>query len=487
MYLMPSAFRVGLAPLSATPAFRLQCCGLFSRLETVKVVGKTLGPYKLLAGLALLSITVGCAAEPGVELTILHVNDLHARLLPDTQGRGGFAHLATVLERERSAVASHLTLHAGDMVQGTPVSTLFQGLPIFTIANGLGIDVHCLGNHEFDYGWEKIPEYVELSAFPAVSANLTDSVGNTLVPPYAVRQVGELRIAVVGAMTERLLDLSRSSNLGPWGAAPLVTTLKPVVEAASAAADMVIVLGHLSGGEAAAILEALPQVSVVVQGHAHRAWEQVLEIDGRIAVNASGYGRDVGRLRLRYDPASRRILAYEWDVLPVVASEVPPDPAVEQLVAEWEAQAADVVDVPIGRATRTVQGAELKALLETVMRDGTAAELAHMNAGGVRDILPRGELLARHVWNVMPFDNFVLTTEITGRQLIELHDTVLQSEPIEGYASLDPDRVYRLVTTDFSADQWSDRGIDLQWTNAGVMLRDMIIAWIVARESVQIP
>ena len=116
-----------------------------------------LARYASLAGLAFLLVTLGCAAAPGVELTILHVNDLHAQLLPDSEGRGGFAHLATALERERRAARAHLTLHAGDMVQGTPVSTLFEGLPIFTVANTLGIDVHCLGNHEFDYGWQKNP------------------------------------------------------------------------------------------------------------------------------------------------------------------------------------------------------------------------------------------------------------------------------------------------------------------------------------------
>ena len=443
--------------------------------------------YPGLAGVVLLLITLSCAADPVVELTILHVNDLHARLLPDTEGRGGFAHLATVLERERRAAPAHLTLHAGDMVQGTPVSTLFEGLPIFGIANGLGIDVHCLGNHEFDYGWQKIPEYVELSAYHTVSANLTDSGGNTLVPPYVELQVGELRIAVVGAITEGLRDLSQSSNLGPWRAAPLIPTLKPVVEAAAAAADLVIVLGHLEGGEAEAILEAIPDVAVVVQGHPHRAWEHVLEIDGRIAVNASSNGRDVGRLRIRYDLEAQRILAYEWEVLPVVASAVPPDPAVAQLVAEWESKVADVVDVPIGRTARTISETELRALIETVMRDSTDAELAHMNEGGIRDIIPKGELLARHVWNVMPFDNVVLTTEITGRQLVELHDGVLRSEPIEGYESLDPDRTYRLATHDFTSAQWTDRGVNLEWTDTGVMLRDMIIDWVAARESIQSP
>ena len=52
------------------------------------------------AGLAFLLVTLSCTGELGVDLTILHVNDLHARLLPDSQGRGGFAHVATVLERE---------------------------------------------------------------------------------------------------------------------------------------------------------------------------------------------------------------------------------------------------------------------------------------------------------------------------------------------------------------------------------------------------
>jgi len=264
----------------------------------------------------------------------------------------------------------------------------------------------------------------------------------------------------------------------------LVTTLKPVVETAAAAADMVIVLGHLSGGDAEDILEALPQVSVVVQGHPHVAWERALEVDGRIAVNASGYGRDVGRLRLRYDPKARRILAWEWDLLPIVADEVPPDPAVEQLVAEWESRAAEVVDVPIGRATRTIRGGELMALIKTAMRDGTDAELAYISSGGIRDVLPEGELLARHVWNVMPFDDTLVTVEISGRRLIELHETVLQSAPIEGYDSLEPDRVYRLVTSDYYAQTWSDRGIEFEWTDTGVISRDLVIAWIVARESV---
>ena len=48
----------------------------------------------------------GCAAQqsPRRSLTILHLNDLHARLLPDSQHRGGFAHVAEAIRQEKGVV-----------------------------------------------------------------------------------------------------------------------------------------------------------------------------------------------------------------------------------------------------------------------------------------------------------------------------------------------------------------------------------------------
>src|SRR5262245_34672365 len=113
-------------------------------------------PHLRIVAAALVVLSVlgfGLQAQTIHDITIFHFNDLHARLTPDND-RGGFAHLATLLKQERGAVRNSLTLYGGDLVQGTPVSTLFKGVPIFEIANGLKIDVACLGNHEFDYGWQ---------------------------------------------------------------------------------------------------------------------------------------------------------------------------------------------------------------------------------------------------------------------------------------------------------------------------------------------
>src|SRR5262245_48845782 len=112
----------------------------------------------LLALLAAQIFARGQRANPR-SVTILHTNDLHATLQPLPDGSGGFAALATAIKQERLRSPASLHLNAGDFVQGSPVSTLFRGLPILELANALRIDVAAIGNHEFDYGWQRFRDF----------------------------------------------------------------------------------------------------------------------------------------------------------------------------------------------------------------------------------------------------------------------------------------------------------------------------------------
>ena len=99
-------------------------------------------------------------------LTILHVNDIHAQITPRPDGQGGFAYLKATLERERAGCAQCLVLQAGDMVQGSVVSTIFKGTPIFELANLFRFDAGTLGNHDFDYGPEKLAGFIKIANYP---------------------------------------------------------------------------------------------------------------------------------------------------------------------------------------------------------------------------------------------------------------------------------------------------------------------------------
>jgi 2',3'-cyclic-nucleotide 2'-phosphodiesterase (5'-nucleotidase family) len=119
-------------------------------------------------------------------LTILHTNDLHARLMPLENHHGGFAYLAAVIRRERADCKDCILLNAGDLAQGTPVSTIFHGLPVFEIANLLGFDAGTLGNHDFDYGWMQARKFIQTSG-PFSSAMA--STGSSSRRPYLILNV----------------------------------------------------------------------------------------------------------------------------------------------------------------------------------------------------------------------------------------------------------------------------------------------------------
>ena len=95
-----------------------------------------------------------------------------------------------------------------------------------------------------------------------------------------------------------------------------------------------------------------------------------------------------------------------------------------------------------------------------------------MNQGGVRDILPDGQLLVRHIWNIMPFDNRVLVGTFKGRDLPQV---------VIGDRQIDPDREYTLAVSDYTAENQNTnenlRTTGLKFPNDVGLMRDILIDW----------
>ena len=427
-----------------------------------------------LLGVALLLAACLPAQDAVRSLTILHTNDLHARLLPDDQGRGGFAALAAGIRRERAGCDACLLLNAGDLVQGTPVSTLFHGLPVYEIANLFGYDAATLGNHEFDYGWEQVARFVHTARYPVVTANVVDQDGHLLASaPYVVLKANGVRVGVIGELLGDMIQYTTPDKMGPWHALPVVETVRKYADELRGQADLIVVLGHINDSEATQILHEAPAVSVVVSGHDHTGLRTPEEYQGRINVRANGYGRDFGRLDLEVNVPEHKMVSWKWRTIPVEAKNITPAEDVAALVEQWEAKVSKIVDVPVGEARHTIAGPELKHLIERAMIEETGADFAFMNQGGVRDRLPEGRLLARHIWNVMPFDNLVVVGRFPGSKLPA---SVLAGRTV------DPQREYTLAVSDFTAANQSGPGelgtTGLAFPQNGPLLRDLLIEWV---------
>jgi 5'-nucleotidase len=308
--------------------------------------------------------------------------------------------------------------------------------------------------------------------FQYLAANVLDTAtGNTLFPATAMREVGGVKIGFIG-LTLR----ATPSVVTPAGVAGLqfqsevatVNRLAPQLRAQGASA--VVVLIH-QGGQTSArtvqdkscpdfsgpILALADQfassVDVVVSGHTHQEYV-CLRPDGKLVTQTGFYGRLLTQIDLQIDPDARRVLRKDANNLVVLngatvkdangnplplpqgAAALVPDPAVEAIVRRYGDLTAPLSDMEVGRLaapldrrTNAAGESTLGAMVADAYLAGTsdpsygdkAAQIAFTNPGGLRaDLSSSLAVTFGQLFNVLPFNNSLVTMDLSGAQLLRL-------------------------------------------------------------------
>jgi 5'-nucleotidase/UDP-sugar diphosphatase len=429
---------------------------------------------RIFAGILLVSSLVW-GQDDVRSLTILHSNDLHAQLRPNAQGLGGLAYLATEVRHEREGCGACIYLNAGDLVHGSPVSTIFHGAPVYELSNLLGIDAASLGNHEFDYGWKAIQGFAHIAHYPLLSDNVENAEGHLLTGKgYVITDVGGVRVAIIGVVMGDLTgNFSTVEQVGPWQVKPVFDTVRRTAAALKDRADLIIALGHVNESEAARLLADAPEVSVVVVGHVHEGYSSLKQNGHRYAVEAKAYGVELGRLDIQFDLTKREIASAVWKRIPIDSHTITPAPDVAKEVAVWEAKVSRIVDVQIAEAKHSYSREELRPLIERAMAESTGADFGFITLGDIRAALPQGKVLARDIWNMLPFEDHVQVGRFKGSQL---PPAITARYPVE------QNREYKVAVTTFlaanqaSPSQLSATGLKFPFT--GPSERDAMLNWV---------
>ncbi len=411
------------------------------------------------------------------------------------RARGGVAPLATLIERERRNARLAFLFDAGDIFTGSLTRRTGGALP-FELMITMGYDAMCVGNHEFEYGWEVFREASHLAPFPVLAANIFYS--GTDIPfmqPYAVLERDGFRVGVVG-----VIGLDAATALIPGHVAGL--EFRDPVEAVAAAVrrlrpdvDLIVVLAH-QGWTAPmqtdaegrpevqrdiaadlALAGAVPGIDVMVCGHADAGTERPVTHPktGTLVMQTYGHGTRLGRLRLTFDTAAKRVVGSEGELLLVDTANLPPDPRVAAKVEQARArhpELAEVIGLSAERIVRDYVGeSDLGNLCADIVRERTGAQAALMPSGALRGDLPEGAVTRESVLDVFPFADHIEVLEVTGEALrltleqgLSLERGALQvsglkirydpSRPIGrrlvevrvGSRTLDPQAVYRVAT-----------------------------------------
>jgi 5'-nucleotidase / UDP-sugar diphosphatase len=408
-------------------------------------------------------------------LTILHTNDLHAQLLPNNDGLGGFAYLAAEVRHQREGCTSCIFLNAGDLVQGTPVSTIFNGAPVYKLANLLGFDAATVGNHEFDYGWKAVQGFARIAHFPLLSDNVQNAEHGFLTGKgYVIEKVAGVRVAIVGLVMGDLTgNYSTPDEVGPWQVKPVFETIHRTATELKGRADLIVALGHINVIEGSTILANAPDVSIAIIGHVHEGFPEMMQDGHRYAVELKAYGVELGRLDIRFDLTKHEILSAVWKRIPIDSHTITPAPDVAKEVAKWEAKVSRIVDVPIGEAKHPFTKEQLRPMIEHAMAEATGADFGFITTGDIRTTIPQGKLLARNIWNMLPFEDHIVVGRFKGSQL---PPAITARYPVE------QDREYKVAVTQFlatnqaSGSQLSTTG--LKFPVIGPTQRDAMLIWV---------
>jgi 2',3'-cyclic-nucleotide 2'-phosphodiesterase (5'-nucleotidase family) len=384
------------------------------------------------------------AAAETVDLTLLHINDFHGNLLPKPgkdgkPATGGMAYIAKMVteEREKNPEGT-LLLAAGDMFQGTPISNLFRGKPVIETMNRMRFDAMTLGNHEFDWGMEALNDLRNAADFPFLSANIADEKGALLpgVKPYVILQRKGLKLAVIGITTPETHYTTKPGNLKGYRVIAVEKVLPALIEKVKKeGAGPVVVLSHMGLDDDKEMASRVGGIDLVVGGHSHTEVKTPVVVGATIIVQAGYYGQKLGVMKVSVDTQTKKITRYsERRILQKVKAGPHDayDAAVAEIIRQYDDQIRGefsrvVGETRVNLAKRPFES-NLGNLVCDAMREAAGAEVAIQNNGGIRTTIPKGQITLEQVYMLLPFDNSLMTMDLTGAQIIGLLEQNAKTE-----------------------------------------------------------
>lgn len=250
------------------------------------------------------------------ELVILHTNDTHSQIEPQTAGKGkglgGYERREAYIKSVREQNKNVILLDAGDFSQGTPYFTIFRGDAEIELMNALGYDAACLGNHEFDNGQAELARRVRNANFPVICANYEFSEDSPLaeaVKPYTIIEKAGKKIGVIGILRNLRGLVSPQNTKGMTFHHPykIVNDLALKLKNQEKC-DLIILLTHVGydrGQEQNPTDDLLAanseNVDIIIGGHSHTYITRPNIVKNKlgknvIVVTAGERGEHVGRL-----------------------------------------------------------------------------------------------------------------------------------------------------------------------------------------------
>ncbi|XP_059178709.1 snake venom 5'-nucleotidase-like isoform X3 [Physella acuta] len=412
------------------------------------------------------------ATRSDFSLTLLHTNDVHARI-EETDARsapctpeqaagkncfGGVARIRTMVEKKRAEHVNHtILLDAGDQFQGTLWFYQFGGIVSAQFMNLIRYDAMAVGNHEFDKGVEGLEPFAKNLSFPLLSSNMkldnTPQLKNIIKKSTVLTVAGE-RIGVVGYTTP---ETAYSSSPGTVEFVQELAAVQAEVNNLTAQGiNKIIALGHSGYSFDVELGKQLTNVDIIVGGHTHSflyngtgpSIETIEGVYPTVVTSKTGdtvlvvqdyaYGKYLGELNVVFDDAGKvkswtgnpillnGSVAQDNETLALINTYLPQVEVFKKTVVgetyvllKADRQLCRVAECNMGNV---IADAMIHHNLRHLNGTWTDVGMAMINGGGIRTSINIGNITTENVIFVQPFRNEVDIVEVTGQTLLDVFE-----------------------------------------------------------------
>jgi len=425
---------------------------------------------KLAGGAGLLSAfpalaSASAALEPDtVCVSILHTTDLHGHILPtaDYNGNpdyGGLARCAAQIRRWRRQNSNSILIDVGDVYQGTEVSLRNKGTLMIDLFNHLKYDAWIVGNHEFDWGIETFIDALQRSTMPVLAANTllngkpagasSDSQHPfAKIQPFILKEIAGIKLAIIGVTTPGMpFWLGPEFTRGIEFQSPVEPVRRAIATAKREGADTIVLSGHMglkmrTGGDdfantVMALTSEFPETAVFIAGHTHQDIPSRLT-NGALFTQADHFGIHVGRVDLLFDRNSKKLLHREASC-ELMDNRFHPDHVIVSRAKSQLAESDAALSSPVGELAETLRGRSRPGMPSAVERLIGAAIMEALRERSVpvagvmhgtfddKADLVAGPKSVNDIWNLLPYENYIVTAELTPEETKTVMEEVFTS------------------------------------------------------------
>ncbi len=418
----------------------------------------------LAAALLLLAVPAGRGAPAAsgsagetVHLTVLGTTDTHGNLWPYDYLAGkpverGLAKVASYVKQVRTRQPNTLVVDSGDSFQGSPLAYLSavkfprEANPLVAAMNAIGYDAIATGNHDFEFGAETLCRLRKEARFPILAANVVSppNAACRSFPPFVIRQVGGVRVAILGMVTPSTPHWVPPEDLQGYEFRDIVETAQQYVPRLRREADLVLIVVHSGLGRGVEtvlpqeqefpeenrtldLAQEVPGIDAIFVGHSHGELAG-REVNGVLLVQAKYWGQSVAQVEFLLARQADRWKVRERHsrVVPMDAA-IAADPEVLELTRAAHERTQAYLNTVVGHLERDLDGRTgrfednpLVDLIQRAQLHHSQAEVSLATLFSNRSYMRAGPVRMRDVYRLYYYDNRLYMVEITGAQLKEV-------------------------------------------------------------------